>query len=299
MKKNNFILKIKKNCTAFYEDENMGKHTSFKTGGIAKYFCRPKSVQALASIVKTCNENNLKYYILGNGTNTVFFKFDGLVICLRDLRQICVLEDDLVVCEAGVDMFRLNLFLSECNLSGMAWSYGIPGSVGGAVIMNAGAYGGEIGNVVEKIEVFDGKRFKTLKKNKLWFSYRKSCFSENKLIVTKVYLRLKKEQNNEEIKETMFSIFEKRKKNHPLDYPSAGSVFKRQGNFIPGMEIEKRGLKGTRIGGAEVSQKHAGFIMNKEAATPQDVKALVEFVKAKMFEEKGVALEQEVIFVDE
>lgn len=299
MTNNNFLLKIKKHSVCFYENHNLSSKVSFKTSGNAKYYCEPKNAYGLGQIIKLCKENNLRFFVLGNGTNTVFHKYEGLIICTKQLKQITVLSTGEIICDAGVDLMRLNLFAAQCSLSGMEWSYGIPGSVGGAVRMNAGAYGHEICEFIEKVEVFDGKRFKTLKKDKLWFKYRTSFFVENPdIIVVRVYLKLTKQENNEEIKEKMFEVFEKRKANHPFE-PSAGSVFKRQENVIPARLIDELEIKGTRIGGAEISTKHCGFIINKDKATVEDIEKLIEFVKDKVFTEKGVRLETEMIVVKE
>lgn len=297
---NNFLLKIKKHSVCFYENENMADHVSFKAGGEARYYCEPKSNTSLVQIIKICNENNLKFFILGNGTNTLFHSFNGLIVCTKQLREITVMQSGDIICDAGVEMFRLNMFASQCMLSGLEWSYGIPGTVGGAVKMNAGAYDGEISQIIESVKIFDGKRFKTLPKDKLNFSYRKSFLHENpNWVVVQVHFKLERLESNEKIKEKMFSIFEQRKNNHPLEYPSAGSVFKRQGNIIPAMLIDELGLKGTMIGGAEVSTKHCGFIINKDKATVEDIEELMDLVKQRVKQEKGVELEREVIIIKE
>jgi UDP-N-acetylmuramate dehydrogenase len=300
MKNNNYLLKIKKHSVCFYENENMADHVSFKAGGNAKYYCEPKSNNSLAQIIKLCKENNLRYFILGNGTNTLFYSFDGLIICTKQLREITVMESGDIFCDAGVEMFRLNMFASQCGLSGMEWSYGIPGTVGGAIKMNAGAYGGEMSHVVEDVKVFDGKRFKSLSKDKLSFGYRNSFLYDNPdWVVTKVHLKLTKLESNVEIKEKMFELFEKRKNNHPLEYPSAGSVFKRKDNVIPAVLIEQIGIKGTAIGGAEISTKHCGFIINKNKASVEDIENLMNFVKTEVKKATGIELEREVIVIKE
>lgn len=299
MKNNNFLLKIKKHSASFYENHNLSNNVSFKTSGNALYYCEPKSNYSLGQIIKLCNENKLRFFVLGNGTNTIFHKFDGLVICTKQLKEITVMSTGEIICDSGVDLMRLNLFVCQCALSGLEWSYGIPGSVGGAVRMNAGAYDNEISNLIEKVEVFDGKRFKTLKKDKLWFKYRTSFFVENPhIIITKVYLKLTKEEDSEKIKEKMFEIFEKRKANHPFER-SAWSVFKRQNGIIPAMIIDELGIKGKEIGGAQISTKHCGFIINKAKASVEDIESLINFVKEKVKSEKGIALETEVIVVKE
>lgn len=293
-----FILKIKKNSAFFYENEDMSKHCSFKAGEKAKYYCEPKNRKALAEIIKICKQNNLKFYVIGNGTNVLFYDYSGIVICLKQLRSIDVV-DDILISEAGVSLFRLNMFAGECGFAGLEWSYGIPGTIGGATIMNAGAYGHEISEFIEKVEIFDGNRFKTLKKNKFWFHYRNSFFQENKMLVTRVYIKLTKLKDNEEIKEKMLEYFDKRKANHPLDYPSAGSVFKRNEDIIPARIIDSLGLKGTSINGAEVSTKHAGFIINKGGATVKDIEQLAQLIQKTVKKKKNINLEREIIIVKE
>lgn len=298
MENKSFILKIKKNSTFFYENEDMSKHCSFRAGEHAKYYSEPKNKKALSEIVKICNECGLKYYILGNGSNVLFYEYDGLVICLKQLRGIEIVNDTLI-CDAGSALMRINMFAGECCYGGMEWSYGIPGTIGGAVIMNAGAYGHDISEIVEKVEIFDGQRFKTLKKNKFWFKYRDSYFKQNKILVTKVHLKLKKLENNAEIKSNMLEYFERRRAKHPLEYPSAGSVFKRNGDNIPSKIIDELGLKGTSINGAEVSEKHAGFIVNKGGAKVKDIEDLIEKIKKVVLEKKSINLDQEIIIVKE
>lgn len=298
MENKSFILKIKKNSAFFYENEDMSKHCTFRAGEHAKYYCEPKSKKGLAEIIKMCNEQGLKYYILGNGSNVLFYEYGGLVICLKQLRSIEI-DKDLLICDAGTPLNRINLFAGECCYSGMEWSYGIPETIGGAVIMNAGAYGHDISEIVEKVEIFDGKRFYTYKKNKFWFKYRDSFFKQNKMLVTKVYLKLKKLENNAEIKSSMLEHFEKRRLNHPLEYPSAGSIFKRNGENIPSKIIDELGLKGTNINGAEISQKHAGFIVNKGGTTVKDIENLIDYITKIIFEKKSINIDKEIVIVKE
>lgn len=296
MEINQAIFKIKKNSVIFYENESMAKHCSFKSGGPAKYYCEPKNKKALAEILKICKQNNINYYILGNGTNVLFFKFDGLVICLKQLRSI-EQKDDILICDAGVSLFGLNMFAKDCSLCNLEWSYGIPGSIGGATVMNAGAYSHEIGEFIEKVEVFESGRFKTLKKDKLWFSYRESFFSKTNYVISRVYLKLKKCDSPLKIEEKMMEYFEKRKQKHPLDLASAGSMFKRDNDIIPAKIIDSLSLRGLCVNEACVSEKHAGFIVNKKNASPNDIEMLVNNVKEKVKKETGIELKQEVIFI--
>lgn len=296
-KAKNFLSQIKKNSTTFLENESMANYCSLRSGGVAKYYCEPKNKKALAVIIKLCKENNLRYYILGAGTKLLFLEFDGLVISLKNLRRI-EFENNLVAAEAGVNLFRLNMFVCECNLSGLEWSYGIPGSVGGACIMNAGAYKHDMSEVIEKVEIFENGRFKTLNKNKFWFSYRNSYFKEKGLIVTKVYFALKQKDSNKSIKNAMLKYFKMRRAKQPLQLPSAGSIFKRSGDIIPAKLIDDLGLKGLSIGKAQVSEKHAGFIVNLGGATEKDIYELIQKVEKIVYEHDGTVLEREINIVE-
>lgn len=292
-----FLNQIKKISTAFLENETMASHCSFRCGGRVNYYCEPKNKKALVEIIKLCEANNLKYYILGAGTKLLFLNFDGLIISLKNLRSI-EYENGLVAAEGGVNLYRLNMFVCECNLSGLEWSYGIPGSVGGACIMNAGAYKHDMAEIIEKVEILDKGRFKTLPKNKFWFEYRNSFFKQKNLIVTKVYYLLKQKENNKSIKNSMLKYFKMRKSKQPLQLPSAGSVFKRSGDLIPAKLIDELGLKGLSVGKAQVSEKHAGFIVNLGGATEKDIFELIKLIEKKVTEVSGQTLEREINIVE-
>ncbi len=294
--KKEILRTIRKNSAIFYMDEDMSFHCSLRCGGTANYYCEPKNKKSFGKIVELCLREKITHVILGYGTNVLFKNFSGIVICTKNLRNI-EFENDYVIAEAGVNLFKLNMFVCNCNLSGLEWSYGIPGSVGGACIMNAGAYEHEIGEIIEKVEIFENGRFKTLHKNKFWFSYRNSSFKEKNFIVTKVYFSLKKENNNEIIKNSMLEFFKKRKNSQPLELPNAGSIFKRKGEMFPAKLIDKIGLKGVNINGAEVSTKHAGFIVNKGGAKPEDILQLIDLIKQKVFETENVKLDEEIVII--
>ena len=281
----------------YEKDIDLKNYSSMHVGGKCKFFFAPNTQKQLKSGVGFAKKYNIPYFILGNGTNVIFGDkgFNGLIICLKNLNEISI-EKDIVCVGAGVNLFRLNTFLCENSFMGLEWSYGIPGSVGGAVCMNAGAYGEEFSNYIVKLEIFDGKKFRVVDKNKLWFSYRDSEVKQNKLVVTKVWLRLQKGEKAV-IKQKQKEYLQKRKISQPLEYYNSGSIFKTTNGIIAGKIIDNLGLKGVKIGGAEISTLHANFIINTGSATCDDIKKLIKLVKQKVYDEIGVLLNEEVIFV--
>lgn len=271
----------------------MSKVTSFKCGGTARWFAIPDCLKDFESILRL--HKGKKFYILGNGSNTLCPDegYDGLVISTTKLDTIEKVEN-FIVCDCGVSLISLNNFLYENKLGGFEWSYGIPGTVGGAVFMNAGAFGKSISEFVEKVEVFDRDKITLLDKNEISFSYRKSSL-EN-LPIFRVWLKfssLKKEK----IKELQDLYSSKRLEKQPLNYPSAGSVFKRSSGVLPAEIIDKLGLKGHRIGGAQVSEKHSGFIINRNGATATDVIKLMNYIESTVLNKKNISLEREIIIM--
>ncbi len=274
----------------FLFNEPLSLHTSMRVGGPAKIFAEPKTIESFIC----CFKQFPGAKILAKGTN-VIAPDEGVevVISTLGLKNI-EWKDNLLICEPGVTLHNLCRLTAEYGLSGLEFAYGIPGTVGGAVYMNAGAYGGEIGNLVEFVEVFDGEKVLVIDREELSFSYRWSVLQEKKWVILKIGLRLNRDDPRA-ISERMESILKKRIEMQPLDMPSAGSVFKRpKPDFYVGKAIESLGLKGYRIGGAEISKKHAGFIVNSGNATANDVKALIEFIQKKVEEAYGVQLEPEV-----
>ncbi|MBQ0098354.1 MAG: UDP-N-acetylmuramate dehydrogenase [Oscillospiraceae bacterium] len=294
------LINILKTLSAEYiENEPMKNHTTFKIGGNADIFVKVFDKKSLSLLVSYCIENDIDYFILGKGSN-ILVSDDGLskvVITLDGEFKNIEVNGETIKCGAGVALSKLCTVALDNSLSGLEFAYGIPGSVGGATFMNAGAYGGEFKDVVSSVTCLakDGK-IKTYEKGELDFSYRHSVFSDTGEIVLYTTFSLKKGEK-ESIKSQMDDYMFRRTSKQPLDFPSAGSVFKRpQGNFA-GTLIEKCGLKGTRVGGAEVSQKHAGFIINADNATCKDVEELIKLVQKKVEEETGYFLEREIIFL--
>ncbi|MDP4120636.1 MAG: UDP-N-acetylmuramate dehydrogenase [Bacillota bacterium] len=283
-------------CLALF-DEPMSKHTTFKIGGNADVFIKVSNIQTLQALIELCKTNKISFFILGKGSN-LLVSDEGLrkvVIQLAgDFSAMKFISHTEVYCGAGISLSALCIEAREHSLSGIEFAFGIPGSVGGAVYMNAGAYGSEIKDVIKSVTVLneDGK-VEVINSEHLNFSYRHSIFCENNYIILGATLILK-EDYKEEIGNRMDGFMSRRKDKQPLEYPSAGSVFKRpEGNYA-GTLIESCGLKGKQIGGACVSEKHAGFIINKGDATCNDVCRLIEEIKNTVKEQSGYDLEQEL-----
>ena len=275
----------------------MKNHTSFRIGGSAGLFIEPENEQQLSSVLEKCRSLSVEPFIIGNGSNLLVSDsgIEQPVIRLcGEFEKIMLVDETTVRVGAGATLVSLCRFALENSLSGLEFAYGIPGSVGGAAFMNAGAYGGEMKDVVELCEHIgiDGKKG-SFSKEDLSFGYRKSAYSENKYIITFVTFKLKKGEKDE-IEAKMNELLGRRKDKQPLSFPSAGSVFKRPEGYFAGALIEQCGLKGKRTGGAMVSEKHAGFIVNAGSATCCDVKELIEYCQKTVFEKFGIELETEI-----
>lgn len=281
-------------------NEPMSKHTSFKIGGNADVYIKVNNLSKLSTILKECQASDVDYMILGNGSNLLVSDdgIRGVVIRLDgDFRKITLLDDTTIFCGAGATLAYLCKFALNCGLSGLEFAWGIPGTVGGAVFMNAGAYDGEMKDVVHSVSHISpsGEIGRTEKEN-LNFGYRTSVYRSNNMIITGVTLKLKK-GNPDEIRAKMDNYMLRRSTKQPLEYPSAGSVFKRpEGNFA-GALIEQCGLKGKTCGGAQVSEKHAGFIINKSNATAKDVRDLIGEIQKTVSDKTGYSLECELIIL--
>lgn len=275
----------------------MSKYTSFKAGGKADLLITPDSISSLREIICFCKENGISYFILGNGSNVLVRDsgFDGAVIRLgANISKIVLKDENTIIAEAGASLKSICMFALEHSLTGLEFAYGIPGTLGGAVYMNAGAYGGEMKDALHSVSHIDSEgNFGTLTKDELDLSYRHSVYSENGFTVTSAEIVLQK-GNYDEIKAKMNELMSKRKEKQPIEFPSAGSTFKRPDGYFAGTLIEECGLKGKAVGGAEVSTKHAGFIINKNKATATDILDLIKFVQDTVFEKHGVNLEPEV-----
>lgn len=277
--------------------EPMARHTSFRIGGDAEAMAFPKSREQLAAVLKASALLDTKAIILGAGTNVLAPDegLAGLVICLKDCMDgMELLENNRLKVMAGVTMTRAAVFAANHGLGGLEFAHGIPGTVGGGVYMNAGAYGGEIGQVCESVEVMepDGS-VRQYTAGEMDFSYRHSRLEEQGGIVISALFQLKPEAP-EEIRARMKELQSKRISSQPLDLPSAGSAFKRPVGGYAAALIEQAGLKGFQVGGAAISSKHAGFAVNTGGATATDVKALLQQVSDRVFENSGIRLEPEI-----
>lgn len=278
-------------------NENMSKHTSFKVGGTADFFVKVQDVKELIYVLKVSKSLRMKIYILGNGSNVIVKDtgFRGIIIKL-DFKHLKI-EKDKITVGAVVPVALLSEFTYRKEISGYEFLSGIPGTIGGAVKMNAGAYGSEIKDVLLETTILDEKyKIRTLTNEEQNFAYRHSIFFDKKWIIIGCTFRVQK-GNIEEIKENRKQFMESRKEKQPLDMPNAGSIFKRGEDCIPAKLIDEAGLKGYTIGGAQISTKHAGFIVNTGNATAKDIVKLIKYTKETIKEKFDKELELEVIIL--
>ena len=288
------------NNIKFIENEPMKLHTSFRIGGNARYFVLAEKSEQVQKVVSFCKENDEKLYVIGNGSNLLVSDsgIDAVVMKLcGEFEGLRLIDETTIEAGAGVNLAALCKFALENSLTGLEFAFGIPGSVGGAAYMNGGAYGGEMKDVVrECCHVTCDGEVGSFTKDELDFGYRKSIYASNGFIITKVIVSLEK-GDKKQIKEKMDDLLNRRVTKQPLEFPSAGSVFRRPEGYFAGALIEQSGLKGKTIGGAQVSDKHAGFIINIGDATSQDVKKLISFCQKTVKENFGVMLEPEIKFI--
>ncbi len=295
-------LRIGKICekygVSYLENEPLSQYTSFRIGGPCPFLIKPASAEALCDIVKAFDSENIPFRVMGRGSNLLIsdkgVRFPVILIS-SEMSRITV-NEDRVICEAGASLTSLCKTAEQNCLSGLEFAYGIPGSVGGAVYMNAGAYGGEIKDVFESCTYVDEHgNMNVLTADKADLSYRHSFFSGKPYIITEMTVKLHKTDNKAEITAKMQELMNKRREKQPLEYPSAGSTFKRPEGDFAGRLIEAAGLRGFSVGGAAVSEKHCGFVINKNNATFEDTKKLIETIKEKVRETSGRELACEVI----
>lgn len=275
--------------------EPMKRHTSFKAGGPADWYAAPETADELAAVCRACQKAGSRFYVIGNGSNLLVSDegFCGVIISTEKFRKLEVTGESLKA-GAGVLLSKAASTALKAGLSGLEFAAGIPGSVGGAVVMNAGAYGSEMKDVLKSATVLDsdGNVF-TLDRKELELGYRTSVIPKKGYVVLEALFSLEC-GNMETIQKKMEELAGKRKEKQPLEYPSAGSTFKRPEGYFAGKLIEDAGLKGFCLGGAAVSEKHAGFVINKDNATASDIYRLCEEVKRRVKEYSGVTLEMEV-----
>ncbi|GAB6159587.1 UDP-N-acetylmuramate dehydrogenase [Howardella ureilytica] len=291
-------------------DEPMSEHTTFKIGGNAKILVQISSEDEIVEIIRLLRDNNVDYYIIGNGSNLLVSDngYDGVIIELLDgysdielldadeLETKCSDKDEYVYVKAlaGTRMLKIGKFMAEKSLEGFECLGGIPGTVGGAVVMNAGAYGGNISDVLLYARVITKEgNILRLNAEELELGYRTSNIEKNGYIISSVVLKMKK-GNSEEIKERISDYTQRRTGKQPLEYPSAGSTFKRPEGHFAGQLIDEAGLRGYKSGGAQISVKHAGFVINTGDATAEDVINVITHAQEEVFKRNNIRLETEV-----
>lgn len=284
-----------------HTDEPMSRHTTFRIGGNADYFVKPGNADEVAAVIAVCREYSIPYFILGNGSNLLVSDdgYRGMIINIMDNMDSVTVEGRIITAQAGALLVRVSVMARDNALTGLEFASGIPGTIGGAVYMNAGAYGGEMKNVVKTVRAIDGYgRIYELDSEKMDFSYRHSIVEERKLIVLEVTLELE-HGSREAIDDRMKELAEARRSKQPLEYPSAGSTFKRPEGYFAGKLIMDAGLRGYSVGGAQVAEKHCGFVINKGGATASDVVELIRDVQHDVDDKFGVTLEPEVKMLGE
>lgn len=290
------MLFSKLNCIVRY-DEPLKNHTTFKIGGNCIALIEPREVSDIVETIKICRENSINFFVIGNGSNLLVPDegYNGVIIKLKSEFSKIKVEGDYLIVNSGAKLSEVYTVAYENSLTGFEFASGIPGTIGGAIYMNAGAYGGEMKDIVESVEVLDLDNFelRELKNEELEFSYRKSIIQRKNYIVITIKLKLQK-GNKEEINAVFEDLRERRNSKQPLNFGSAGSTFKRPEGHFASKLIEDAGLKGYHINDAWVSEKHSGFIVNKRNASYKEVMELIEYVQNVVFEKFGVKLETEV-----
>lgn len=281
-------------------NEPMKKHTTMRVGGPCDCMVEPSSIEEIQKIVEYSKKNNIKYYVIGNGSN-LLVKDEGvnaLIIKISNKFSTVEVNGEHIKAYSGCSVPKLSQIAKENSLSGLEFACGIPGSVGGGIRMNAGAYGSEMVNVVEKVGFLDENgNLNEIDGKDANFTYRHSMFVENpEYVVVYAIYKLQK-GNKEEISRVMEENMNSRKQKQPIEYPNFGSVFKRPEGYFVGKLVDDCGLKGYKIGGAQVSTKHSGFMINAGDATCKDVLDLIEYVKEKVYEKFNVKLQEEVVIL--
>lgn len=283
------------------EDVSLKDYTTYKVGGIAKCFIYPKDVKSLIKVLKYIKQNNIKFKVLGNGSNTLFSDnvYDGIIIKLDKLDEVEIKKNNMIVVGAGYNLMKLSAMVARRGLAGLEFASGIPGTIGGAVYMNAGAYKSDMGYIVKKVKVLTPD-FKviTMTNRELDFHYRMSFFQKNPgYICLEATIGLQK-GDKDELQKVIKERKLRRLETQPLEYPSAGSVFRNPEGLFAGKLIEDLGFKGLTKGGAQISDKHANFIINKKNAKASDIKELIEFTKDAVEDKYKTEMKIEQEFVN-
>lgn len=299
----NDVIKVieNENIGKIEKDVFLSKYTTYKTGGMAKCIVSPKNTNSLIKLLKILKNNSIKYKILGNGSNLLFSDkvYDGVLIRLNEFNDVTFLSDTKLRVGAGYSLIKLSLLTARRGLTGLEFASGIPGSVGGAIFMNAGAYKSDMGYIVQEVRILTNDlRIITLENREMNFHYRSSYLQKRPgFICLDAVIKLNKGDRH-----AIESVIKDRRKrrviSQPLEYPSAGSVFRNPEGMYAGELIEKLGLKGLRKGGAQVSEKHANFIINRDNASSSDIKGLIDYVHDRVKDEYKVDLKIEQEFVN-
>lgn len=278
-------------------NEPMSKHTTFRIGGNADCLLQIENAEQLSKIKNYLGKLELPYFVLGNGSNLLVSDegYRGVILSIADKMSKVTLEGNTIIAQAGASMSKIARVALENGLTGFEFASGIPGTIGGGVVMNAGAYDGELKQVVTLVKVVDAEgNLLELDNESMEFGYRTSAIKHSAFTAVEVHIRLQPGEQAA-VKAKMDELAAKRREKQPLEYPSAGSTFKRPEGHFAGALIMNAGLRGFQIGGAQVSEKHCGFVINKEAATAADVEAVIAHVQNEVKEKYGVSLEPEVI----
>ena len=293
-----FLSALQSQKIEYVLNEPMHRHTTFKIGGNADIFINLSDTEDLSFVLKAAQNCCVPVFLLGKGSNLLVSDdgIEGVVVCLKGLDRISVEQNRLIV-GGGATLRNICIEAQKAGLSGLEFAFGIPGTVGGAVFMNAGAYGGEISQVISRATVMDKNgNVRVVEAKDMALGYRTSVFKTSGDIVLSAEFELSFD-DKDLIRERMEDYFTRRREKQPLEYPSAGSTFKRPEGYFAGALIQKNNLKGVSIGGAQVSEKHAGFVINKDNATCSDVRSLIKKIQKTILDADGVSLETEVIFV--
>lgn len=282
-----------------WAEEPMKNHTTFRVGGCARYLVEPTDIKQLADVIDACQRANMPYYIVGNGSNLLVSDagYDGVIIHLFKNMSAIEVQEEQIRLQAGVLLVKAASVACREGLTGLEFASGIPGTIGGALVMNAGAYGGEMKDVVSRVKVLmpDGS-LKEYTNEDMAFGYRTSRIAREHSIVLEAVLTLQR-GDREAIWARMTELKEQRVRKQPLEYASAGSTFKRPEGYFAGKLIEDAGLRGFRIGDAQVSKKHCGFVVNRGEASAAQIAEVIQYVQRKVYEQSGVQLQTEVKFL--
>lgn len=279
--------------------ESMASHTTFRIGGLADCFVQLENTEQLIKVQKYLSQVGVPFFILGNGSNLLVSDagFRGVILQIGPKMSKVTVEGNVIVAQAGAFMAQIARTAMEHELAGMEFASGIPGTIGGGVVMNAGAYGGELSQIVTQVNVVNSEgEIMELDNETMEFGYRTSTIRNNPFTVTEVILRLEK-GDRQQIRERMEELAARRREKQPLEYPSAGSTFKRPAGYYAGQLIMEAGLRGFQCGGAKVSDKHCGFVINTGNATAEDVRTLIREIQTRVKDQFNVNLETEVLFL--